>query len=379
MPWGAVDTVTLRREFVVFAQQVGANRRELCRRYGISPKTGYKWIHRYLHGGLVALADRSRRPRHSPRMTPPEVETAVVEMREDHEAWGGRKIRARLIALGFESVPAASTITDILRRHGLLEQAESEKHTAWGQFEREEPNSLWQMDFKGHFALSTGRCHPLSILDDHSRYATGLFACANERGVTVRACLEEAFRRYGFPDSMLMDNGSPWGCDREHPYTPLTVWLLRVGVRVSHPRPYHPQTQGKDERFHRTLKAEVLRYECFHDLAHCQRRFDQWRGIYNHERPHEALGMAVPASRYRPSSRRFPEALPAIEYAPGDVVRKVQKGGAVSYRGREYRVSKAFCGYPVAFRPTITDGVMDLVFCNQTIAQVDLREPDSNP
>lgn len=377
MPWKEVNKLGLRREFVIQALQPGTNKRELCRRYEISPKTGYKWLNRYRKNGLEALHDLSRRPKYSPNKTPPEVTNDILQIRDKHPAWGGRKIRTRLLALGSIDPPAASTITEILRRYGRLDDEESSKHKPFTSFEYEEPNQLWQMDFKGHFSINAGHCHPLSVLDDHSRFALGLFACTNERGVTVKGHLSELFRRYGLPDCILVDHGPPWGSDREHVYTPLTVWMLRMGVRTIHGRPYHPQTRGKEERFHRTLQAEVLSYEHFEDLEQCQRRFDQWRDIYNHERPHEALGMAVPASRYRPSQRKFPEEIPPIEYAPGDEVRKVQKEGWVHYRGRTYRIGKAFIGYPVAFRHTTEDGVMNVVFCNHTIAKIDLRAHNS--
>jgi transposase InsO family protein len=229
------------------------------------------------------------------------------------------------------------------------------------------------MDFKGHFEAGNSRCHPLTILDDHSRYALELAACADERKDTVKARLTDVFRCYGMPERMTMDNGAPWGGEADYPYTILTAWLIRLGVRVSHSRPYHPQTQGKDERFHRTLNVEVIKHAAFRDLAHCQRRFDQWRPIYNLERPHEALGMKPPVSRYQPSPRLFPETLPAIEYAPGDIVRKVHDKGEIQYRGYVFRVGKAFYGYPVALRHTSQDGLLDVYFCQQRIAQINLR------
>ena len=377
MPWKERDTVSLRREFVELARQPDSNLRELCRRFGISPPTAYKWIGRFSGWGVAALRDRSRRPGHSPGRTPVEQEQAVLTVRDRHPAWGGRKIRARLLALGHRRVPAASTITDILRRQGRLDPAESVKHKAWTRFEHEAANDLWQMDFKGHFPMSQGRCHPLTILDDHSRFAVGLFACADQRTESVQTRLTGVFRRYGLPERMLTDNGPPWGGESDHGFTALTAWLLRLGVAVIHGRPYHPQTQGKDERFHRTLAAEVLRYELFSDLQHCQRRFDGWREVYNHERPHEALALNVPASRYRISGHPFPEVLPRIEYASGDEVRKVDANGRILYRGKEYRVSKAFKGYPVALRPTPVDGLLEVVFCHQKVSQIDLREPVS--
>lgn len=372
MPWKVMNAMSLRREFAALALWEDANMADLCRRYGISRSTGYKWVRRFMQEGVAGLGDRSRRPKCSPRQTTAAVEAQVVDLRLRHPAWGGRKLQRRLQDLGIQGVPAASTITGILHRHDLIGAEEGAKHKAFQRFEHPSPNDLWQMDFKGHIAMQQGRCHPLTVLDDHSRYSLGLDACANERAETVREQLSGVFRRYGLPWRMLMDNGSPWGDDGSNPYTVFTVWLLRLGIGVSHGRPYHPQTQGKDERFHRTLKAEVLR-EPLRDLAHCQERFDCWRAVYNHERPHEALGMAVPASRYQASPRSFPEALPPIDYAPGVDVRKVQQGGQLHYRGREYRIPKALYGYPIGLRPTAYDGVMELLFCNHVILHVDLR------
>ena len=366
--------MSLRSEFVSLARGESSNVSMLCERFGISRKTGHKWLGRYRSEGRDGLTDRSRRPNCSPNVTSVDVEQAVLEVRRKHPAWGGRKIRIRLLKMGYHCVPAASTVTAILRRHGLLLEAESVKHRAFERFERPSPNDLWQMDFKGHFGLSNGsRCHPLTVLDDHWRYAIGVRACANERTGKVQSHLRDLFRCYGVPRAMLMDNGSPWGSDEAHPYTVLTVWLIHLGVSVLHSGAYHPQTQGKDERFHRTLKAEVLRYREFRDVADTQEGFDRWRVVYNEERPHEALGMCVPAMRYQPSHRSYPEKLPRIEYGPGDVVRKVQAQGKIHFRGRVFKVSKGFRGYSVALRPTREDGVLSVYFCQQEIGQVDLR------
>jgi len=373
MPWQEVSTVLLRQEFVMLASVEGANVRALCRRYTISPKTGYKWLGRYRRQGRTGLTDRSRRPHRSPTRTAPALERAVLAVRAAHPVWGGRKIRAVLLARGHPTLPSPSTMTAILQRHGQIAPEAAPQHTAWQRFEHDAPNRLWQMDFKGHFALLAGRCHPLTVLDDHSRFAVGLQACGDETGRTVQARLIACFRRYGLPEALLVDNGPPWGSDAAHPHTPLTAWLIRLGVRIRHGRPYHPQTQGKDERFHRTLKAEVLGTRVLRDLAQCQREFDRWREVYNLQRPHEALAMAVPASRYRVSPRAFPEVLPPIEYGPADLVRKVAEGGELSYRNRTFRVGKAFRGYPVALRPTLVDGVFDVFFCHQRVAQVNLR------
>ncbi len=242
------------------------------------------------------------------------------------------------------------------------------------RFEQERPNQLWQMDFKGHYRLGNGeRCHPLTVLDDHSRYSLCLQACRNEQTETVQQQLTATFRRYGLPERMLMDNGSPWGNDLAHQYTPLTVWLLRLGIGVNHSRPYHPQTQGKDERFHRSLKVEVLAQRTYGDFGCMQIRFDQWRYCYNHVRPHEALGMAVPASRYQLSHRSFPEQLRPLEYGAIDHVRKVQSDGKISFRNHEFCVGKAFRGSPVALRPTVEDGVYEIYFATHRISAIDLR------
>ena len=380
MPWREISAMSLRAEFVALAGYDGANRRALCRRFGISPTTGYKWLTRHQRAGPDGLADRSRRPHHSPTRTPAEVEALVLAERDAHPAWGGRKIAVRL-AHGQQRVRLqASTVTDILRRHGRLTSSTRTEH-AWQRFERGAPNQLWQMDFKGHLSLAQGhgRLHPLTVLDDHSRYAISLEACADELGRTVRARLTTAFRRYGLPDQMLMDNGGAWGTSpfATHAYTPLSVWLLRLGIRVSHGRAHHPQTQGKDERFHRTLKAEVLQRPPFDSLAHAQQAFDRWRAVYNLERPHEACGLAPPVSRYRPSQRTYPEVLPPIEYAPDDQVRRVQHQGVIRFRGYDVPLGLPFVGELVAVRPTATDGVLEVYFMSQRLRAIDLRQPSS--
>jgi transposase InsO family protein len=303
------------------------------------------------------------------------MEQAILEIRNHHPSWGGRKIKRRLETRGFKEVPSPSTITAILRRHDRLDPVESRKHKPWQRFEADKPNELWQIDFKGHFPLSLGgRCHPLTVLDDHSRFALGLRSCADERGKTVREELTGIFRRYGLPDCFLMDNGAPWGSPYGHAYTPLTIWFIRIGIGVSHARPHHPQTLGKDERFHRTLKAELLQGRNFRDLRHAQQKFDRWRDMYNLERPHDALDLDVPAQRYQPSARSFPEVLPVIEYGPGDSVRKVQCKGEVHFRGRIFKVPNGFQGQRVALRSTLEDGVFDVFYCQERVAEIDLRE-----
>jgi transposase InsO family protein len=377
MPWREQSVMDQREEFVRLALVPGTDKKELCARFGISRSDGYKWLGRYAAEGRAGLADRSRRPHCTPDRTDAAVEAEVLRIRaKSNGAWGGRKIARVMRNNGWPLVPAPSTITEILRRNGQLEQRAAQHPGPYRRFERAEPNELWQMDFKGHFPLTRGRCHPLTVIDDHSRYALALEACADEQDMTVRARLTAAFRRYGLPFVMLMDNGPPWGDNGAQPFTVFTVWLMRLGVRVIHGRPYHPQTQGKDERFHRTLTAEILTASSFRDLCECQSAFDVWRQVYNRERPHDSLGLDVPSSRYRISPRRFPEHLPPIEYGPDDLVRRVDRQGLISFQGRRLRIGKAFAGQPIALRPTLRDGVLGAHFCAQHIAIIDLAAPE---
>jgi transposase InsO family protein len=316
------------------------------------------------------------RPKASPKRTALAIEEAAAALRAKHPAWGGRKIKRRLEDLGHADVPAASTVTGILRRRGLIDPAESQKRVPFIRFEHERPNALLQMDFKGHFPFERGRCHPLTLVDDHSRYCLLLQACPDQKGQTVEAGLTGAFRRYGLPERMTMDNGSPWGSDRDHTITPLTVWLMRLDIRVSHSRPYHPQTQGKNERFNGTLAREVIAPRSFESLEKAQAAFDAWRQTYNLERPHEALGLKTPASRYRLSPRPYPDLLPPVAYAEGAIVRRVQKRGWISFQGRDLKLPKALAGHPVAIEPRLQeDGVFDVRFCKTRIRSFDLNLP----
>jgi transposase InsO family protein len=375
MPWKTASTMSLRLEFVILAQQENANVAELCRRFGISRKSGNKWLNRYRDGGEEALRDRSRRPHTSPEQTLEGVRTALLELRAKHPAWGPRKLRRRLVDLGMSGLPAHSTIGSLLQREGCIEAEASAQHQAFVRFERPRPNELWQMDFKGHFALSRGgRCHPLTMLDDHARYLLALRACARENDATVRPHLQQVFERYGLPENLLCDNAPPWsGCGGE--WTALAIWLVRLGIRVIHGRPYHPQTQGKEERFHRTLKAEVLSRTDLHDLDHSQEVFDQWRPVYNQQRPHEALELATPATRYSPSTRALPPTLPPIEYSPGDLVLKVKTKGEITWLNRTYFLGQGFARQSVAIRATATDGLHEVFFCHQRLGWIDRKDP----
>lgn len=374
MAWKETTAMSERTEFVKEAIRENRNITALCKNAGISRTTGYKWIRRYKTLGEKGLENQSRRPCNSPNQTPLEIETLILETRFKHPSWGGVKILAYLKRQGCLNLPSASTATMILKRNNMIDPQESCKHVPMQRFEKATPNELWQMDFKGYFRLDQGHCHPLTILDDHSRYLLGLHACPNQLWETVQCYLTYTFRTYGLPDRMLMDNGSPWGDDRDSPHTILTAWLMRLGIATSHGRPYHPQTQGKDERLHRTFKAEVLNQTSFHTLSDCQIQFDSWRDFYNHERPHQALRHSVPADHYLPSIRLFPENLPPIIYEPGDIVRMVDKTGKISFHNHIFRVSRAFRYSPVALRPTEIDGVYDVFYCSFKISQIDMCE-----
>jgi transposase InsO family protein len=366
----------LRLEFVKFATQEGANRRALCRQYGISPKTGYKWIRRFEQGDAV-LGDRSRRPTHSPTRTAAELEARVVDVREEHPAWGAAKIARRMSDLGGAQAPSPSTVTRILHRHGLITPEASADASPWQRFEHEHPNDLWQMDFKGCIELDNGRrCLPFTVLDDHSRFDLALEACGSTPTRVVREHLRAVFRRYGMPLRINADNGPPWGSPvRPGQLTALAVWLIRLGIRVSYSRPRHPQTNGKDERFHRTLKVELLAGRHFRTLKSAQQAFDAWRRVYNQERPHQALGMATPISRYRSSPRAYPERLAAIEYGDSDTVVRVGTNGEVRFKSQRLKVSNALANLHIAFRPCAEiDGSYDMYFAHHRIDTIYLKE-----
>jgi len=377
MSWKECNAMSQRAAFLAFARLPGANISQLCGRFGISRKTGYKWLGRS-QSDLPDLGDRSRRPHSSPWRTAPGMEAHVLAVRERFPFYGGRKIRHLLLREGVQDPPAASTITAIFDRNGLL-SPERRRLRNWQRFEHAAPNALWQMDFKGHFPLSRGgRCHPLTVLDDHSRFCICLAACPNELGTTVRDQLTAAFQLYGLPERMLMDNGSPWGSAGQGLHTRFSAWLIRLGISVSHGRPLHPQTQGKDERFHRTLKLEVISQRpVWEDNPQAQGAFDIWRPHYNFERPHEALDFLTPGSRYAPSPRPLPRVLPAIEYDADFIVRKVMDNGRIKLKGLRYFVGKAFAGDPVGLLQ-MGEAVWDVYYCHQRIVRLDLSQPPTN-
>lgn len=374
MPWKESSRMSSRLEFVMLASAPDVNMQALCQSFGVSRKTGYKWLDLYRKHGEIGLEDRSRRPHTSPKRSDDKLEAAVLALHEKYPCWGARKLKALLS----EDVgqPHPNTISAILRRHGRQLVPHVDKtDPARKRFEHDAPNSLWQMDFKGHFPLTdaqAGRCHPLTVLDDHSRFSLCLAACSGEDGKQVKAALTRTFLTYGMPERITCDNGAPWGTAGHGTLSRLEVWLIRLGIRVSHSRPHHPQTQGKDERFHRTLKRELLERNGFSSLEAWQHAFDTWRDRYNLIRPHEALGQQAPVTRFRPSARCFPSELPPVEYDDGEIVRKVQRHGQINFNGRSYFVGEGLYTELVAIRPTEQDGVYSVVFCHKKITQIDL-------
>ena len=271
-------------------------------------------------------------------------------------------------------MPGEKTVDRILKRHGRVTLEESLKRKKFIRFEHEHPNDMWQMDFKGHFKLEDGkRCHPLTLLDDHSRFSLAIVSCDGERFDTVKPALINLFRCYGLPKRMTMDNGSPWGYSGSQNHTHLTAWLISKGIYVSHSRPYHPQTQGKLERFHRTLKAELLSRYWFDDLGHAQEGFDWWRQLYNYERPHSAIAAYSPGEAYHRSANEYLEETAPYEFDSSFEVRKVGLKGNISFQGKRYTVGEAFGGCSVGLKPTEEEGIFDVYFYHQRVVKIDLR------
>jgi len=389
MPWKTEATpMELKAEFVQMANQQSINMSRLCRRFGISRPTGYKWLRRYRKKGLDGLHERSRRPNNSPNQTPESIEQIVVEARRRDPGWGGRKLHHHLINLATDGdlsiredqVPAASTITRILDRHGMLaDPGHASRRGSWTRFERDQPNELWQLDFKGEFRLDNqAYCYPLTLVDDYSRFSLAVGACADQKRQTVQSELRTVFDRYGLPKAILCDNGPPWGAglgwrDWGPFYTRLAVWLIRLGITVIYGRPNHPQGKGKNERFNGTLQAELLKHEQFADHNQARNRMSGWRDRYNTVRPHEALDMEPPATRYRPSQSSFPDELPLVEYDPDATTRKVTSAGKIRFQNQSFTVGKAFSGYRLELRASSQSHRYDVYFCNQQIRAINLN------
>lgn len=374
MPWQTMQRDEQRMQFVIRASSGKERLAALCREFRISRPTGYLWRRRYESSRtLTELEEHSRRPHSSPSRTAVSKEQRVVALRQQ-TGWGARKLR---VLLGEEGISLpVRTIHRVLERNDLL--SEEVHGPAPGHFERSEPNELWQMDCKGKYPLEDGECHPLSILDDHSRYAVGLYALPGLDGERAQGCLVETFRQYGLPQAMLMDRGSMWWTAfNGWGLTRLSVRLIEQGIGLLYGRICHPQTQGKVERFHRTLGVE-LRHRGV------PRRFAEWpatlvevRSIYNECRPHEALDMERPAQRYRPSSRHYAEQVKEWEYPTGSDVRRLNSQGMLTEQGQRWFVCGALADRLV--RVERFDGKLLVSYRHMYIREVDLGRHCSRP
>jgi transposase InsO family protein len=354
---------------VILASRKERTITELCGEFGISRQTGYTWLKRYQAGGAKQVLDRSRRPLHSPCRTRLEIEQRIVELRQQWPDWGAPKLlvllRQRQPELGSISV---RTVHRILERHGLIQ--ESERHRAADKrFERSAPNELWQMDFKGPQGFNKGSpVGPLSILDDHSRYLIALKHLGSTRMAGVRGTLEQTFAEVGLPESLLIDHGTPWW-NGASPWglTELTVWMMQQGVRLVFSGISHPQTQGKVERMHGALQRAVRQRKANPEDPQWLETF---RHEYNYVRPHEALAMNTPSSRWRPSSRPFQPKPRDWEYPPGMSVVQLHGQGQLFWGKRRWEVSAALRGQRVGIE-RIADRAI-VYFCNTPIREFHL-------
>jgi transposase InsO family protein len=347
MRWGVKDVMGQRIAFVIRAASGKERISDLCREFQISRPTGYLWLQRYRAAGetLAAVQEQSRRPKTSPRRTMASVEAQVIRIRGE-EGWGAKAIR-RVLERDLGIRLGRMTVHRILERHGLI--CDENRHVpAVKRFEREEPNQLWQMDFKGQFPMGARQCYPLSVLDDHSRYLIGLQALDGPKAEGVHETLVDCFRSHGVPDAMLMDHGTPWwSTTNGHGLTWLSVSLIKQGIQLYYSGIRHPQTQGKVEKFHDTLRRAIEHRNRWHEeLTGWQQEFRQYRDVYNHRRPHEALNMDTPVQHYRTAARKYdPRGLP-WNYPAGALLRKLNTQGQI-YWGRYLFVSEALAGETV--------------------------------
>jgi len=366
MAWGTVNVEEQRVRFVVSAKRGDKTMRALCEEFAISRPTGYEWLRRYTAGGIAGVVEKSRRPRSSPRQTAQEVEDRVVELRGQRPDWGARKLQ---VLLAREEIPLpVITVHRILLRRGLVRE-QDRFHPAVERFERRAPNQLWQMDFKSPLGWDAP-VGPLSMLDDHSRYAIALAGTWCTRAEPVKQRLIEAFESCGVPEEMLMDHGTPWwNMKAVAGWTWLTVWIMRQGIRMHFSGYRHPQTQGKVERFHGALGAAMQR-RGIPAGAERQMWLDGFRHEYNHERPHEALAMKTPAAVWSKSSRRYVAAPPAWEYEAGAEVHKLSTQGQLQLTCRRWDISRALAGEWV--QVVRVDGRVLVYYCRSLVRELDL-------
>lgn len=355
MPWMETHVWEERMKFVLARRGEDCPMTELCAVYGISRKTGYKWLERYEARGVAGLRDGSRARRTQARRTDPRLAALAIALRQRHPHWGPRKLRAVLRRRHpHQAWPAASTLGALLQRHGLIAARRRRRPAAatpTALTVATAPNAIWAADFKGWFRTRDGqRCDPLTMSDLYSRYLLRCAAVAPTGTRAVWPVFASAFREYGLPQAIRTDNGPPFASTGLGGLSRLAVWWIRLGIRPERITPGAPQENGSHERMHRTLAAEVTRPPRRNRAAQ-QRAFQHFRQEFNQERPHEALGQRVPAALYHPAPRPYPRRLPPVEYPAHLEVRRVRQAGEIKWRGRFLYLSQALIGEPVGLEP----------------------------
>ena len=368
MPWKDKTVEELRKEFVEAAESC-SNFSLLCREFGITRATGYKWVKRYENE--ETLSDRSRRPNITANKTSEVIEAQIVETRTVHPGWGAKKIKVSLENKGVE-MPCVKTVNNILNRYGCISKEEALKHKAFTRFEKERCNEMWQTDFKGEFKMQDGKyCFPLDIFDDHSRFVIRIKPSESASNV-VLPTFREAFYEYGMPDSVLSDNGAQFAGFRQG-YTQFEKWLMNHDILPIHGRIKHPQTQGKIERFHRAMNQELLNHYTPKDISDAERVFNDWRNCYNNERPHEALGMKCPSDIYVPSERTYRDQVDKYEYSGKYHVIKVNNWGYVRFDRWQIYLSETMIDERIEFRPNPNGDTFIACYRNFAIGEFDVH------
>jgi len=367
MPWMERRVKMLREEFIVRSMEEGRNLSALCDEFGISRKTGYKWIKRYQED--QCLENRSRKPWRTVSKTDEKIENLILETRKERPAWGALKIQTYLSTKGYQ-MPCARTVNNILKRNGMISQAASLARKPFKRFEREQNNELWQADFKGDFLMANGnRCYPLTILDDHSRYSLLVEPKPDQKN--IQDSFIQTFRDFGLPESILTDNGAVFAGFKGG-YTQFERILMDQDILPIHGRVYHPQTQGKIERFHRSLKNEILYLRDILDLDDAARVLGNWQHIYNFERPHEALGNRCPAEIYTISPRQFLESIPTYDYSSQYRLYRINNWGYLRFAKHQIYISETFRDTYVQLIPVDREDIAHVCYRNFIIAKIDV-------
>ena len=373
MPWNERTVSQMREEFVKEVLAQHKTKSALCREYGISRVTGDKWLKRYAAG--ENLDDRSHSPFRCPHKTDAATEELILGYRDNHQGIGAVKIKRILEQAGHEGIPSARTVNNILLRNGRISKEASAAATPYQRYEKDHPNEMWQADYKGHFALRNGvRCHPLNIIDDCSRFNLCCEAQYSETFAEIKPVMVRLFETYGMPESILCDNGNPWGTQQSPGFTNFEVWLMELGILTLHGRVRHPQTQGKEESFNRSMTKELLKYATFADMEDAQKQFDEYRDFYNNERPHYALNLDTPAEHYMRSTREYPSQIHPWEYPEGAEIRKVKSTGYFNWDGQGYYLSEAFGGKEIMVKQSRQEHCIKIIFREFQIAKIDTEQ-----